>query len=152
MLTDEEMLAKNPSAYAKALDMEARIAGGALVDGYNCSKCSDDCGQYVTLESFDIDGPDLYQAEGFKCALCDEFCLTAHGDRGTRVCDACNVYSIAQNLTQIAARIEASSMRCDFPAVLPMLQSLDAVKSDLSEGVRLLCSRRASAEKPAEVA
>lgn len=92
-LTEAEMIARNPSAWAKACDMVARIHRGEKILGYNLMACeahpgNRECGRTIELVNWDIDGADHVQPEGFKCE-CGAWTSNECGDRRTHVCRDC---------------------------------------------------------------
>lgn len=92
---EQRMERKNPRAWQQACDMMQRIDAGALIDGYNAASCEDGCGRVIEWKDFDIDGPDLWQPQGFKCCVCDLWTANECGDRETRTCNGCKAEAVA---------------------------------------------------------
>lgn len=139
---EAQMLATNSRAYAKALDMQARIAAGGLIDGYNAAQCSDKCGQTIVFKDWDQGGPDHFQPNGFKCDACDEWCIYEHGDREKQICDACQAYVAAQAFATLGLDLQDAAFKGDFAAVLTLLKKSVTIDVDLSRRARILDLRR----------
>lgn len=89
-----DLLRAHTSAEGFATDMMHRLAGGALIEGYNASECYCGCGRAIEWHDVDLSAsgnctvPDSVQPTGFQCR-CENWCANECGDRASRTCGEC---------------------------------------------------------------
>ena len=83
-----EILRAHRSPEGFAADMIYRLAGGALIEGYNATECYCGCGRVIEWKDVDLCGPDGLQPAGFRC-VCENWCANECGERKTETCGQC---------------------------------------------------------------
>lgn len=142
-MTDEEMLARNPSAYAKMLDVMKRIDAGELIDGYNSAGCSDGCGRVIEWKDFDQSGPDWKQPQGFRCGSCDQWFANECGDRKTERCHVCVTCGLGVDLRDAATRLSDALMTDSYDDVRRALAQIVGLSHTIGRRVRIAMNKPA---------
>lgn len=107
-------------------------------------ECGCGCGRCIELESWDIDGADWRQPEGFYDNSCQEWIRTECGDRKRLLCEACVACKEAEAIKSLASQIVDALATCDQrPAdALSALRDMIAIEGPLGRRLRRMIAKQ----------